>query len=126
MIGYGKRILVVDDRETMRLLITEQLVQQGFLVVQASDGRQALNELYKCRFDAVITDYHIPNCSGLDLLRQSRMAWPDLPVIIVSGSYEQIAELATARGAFACLPKPFDPNLFLCVLTRAVDQHVPS
>ena len=112
MIGYGKRILVVDDEETMRLLITEQLVQQGFLVVQASDGRQALNEL--------------SNCSGLDLLRQSRMAWPDLPVIIVSGSHEQIAELATARGAFACLPKPFDLNLLLCVLTRAVDQHVPS
>lgn len=126
MIGYGKRVLVVDDEKTMRLLLVEQLEQHGFVVVQAGDGRQALSELQRRHFDAVITDYLMPHLNGLDLLRHSRMEWPDLPVILLSGTFEQLAGPATAEGAFACLPKPFNSRLLIDLLSTAVDQHAAS
>ena len=76
MIGKGKHVLVVDDMESIRLLLAEELEHDGFVVVQARDEVHALGELRRHHFDAVIIDYHEPNLNGLDLIRQSQMAWP--------------------------------------------------
>lgn len=126
MIGYGKRVWVVDDEAAMRQALTEQLEWHGFLVVQAEDSRQALRELQLRHFDAVITDYLMPHCNGLDFLRQSQMAWPNLPVILMLNVPEQVTQLAVAWGALACLPKPFAPRLLLSLLRNAGDRHISS
>ena len=65
MIGYGKRVLVVDDDERERQETALVLQQAGFMVVLASDGLLALSKMQQRRFDAVVTDFHMPNLNGL-------------------------------------------------------------
>ena len=70
MDGYGKRVLVVDDDHHARFLIGALLDYAGYTVVPACDGLAALNELSKRHFDVVVTDFHMPVLSGIELLRQ--------------------------------------------------------
>jgi PleD family two-component response regulator len=65
MIGYGKRVLVVDDDGRERQETALVLQQAGFMVVLASDGLLALSKMQQRRFDAVVTDFHMPNLNGL-------------------------------------------------------------
>jgi len=68
MDGYGKRVLVVDDDHHARFLIGALLDYAGYTVVPACDGLAALNELSKRHFDVVVTDFHMPVLSGIELL----------------------------------------------------------
>jgi DNA-binding response OmpR family regulator len=122
MIGYDKRVLVVDNEKAIRELLAAQLEQHEFLVVQAGDGLEALSELQKRHFHAMITDERMPYLDGLDLLWQSRLTWPNLPVILLSDNHEQIAEFAAARGAYACLPKPVDVRQLMSLLSAVMEQ----
>lgn len=124
MIGYGKRVLVVDDDDNMRKAIAILLEEVGFTVVLACDGLQALNEMQKRRFDAVLTDCQMPYLNGLDFLIRSRITWPDTPVIIVSGMQCATTHMETAQGAFAWIQKPFDPSALWNVIGAAVNQNV--
>jgi two-component system chemotaxis response regulator CheY len=120
MIGYGKCALVVDDTEMMRRLLAAALGQEGFAVVQACDGIQALYEMQQRHFDVVVTDYHMPRLDGLDLLRQSQMAWPEIPVILFSELEWDKSDLAEARGAFAWVRRSPDPGVLLSILALAL------
>jgi len=126
MIGYGKRVLVVDDDENMRSVTAIVLEEVGFTVVLACDGLQALDEMQKRRFDAVVTDYDMPSMNGLDFLARSRISWPDTPVIIISGIECDTSDGATARGAFAWVQKPFDPCSLWKILSAAVQAKSES
>jgi len=121
MIGYGKRVLVVDDTETIRLLLAGMLERHGFTVVQACDGRQALNEMWRRHFDVVVTDYQMPHLNGLDLLRQSHTVWPDIPVIIVSGTQENLDAMVAAHGGYGWIQKPFDADFLVNMVRSAVN-----
>lgn len=120
MIGYGKRALVVDDTKTMRLFLAEVLGQEGFVVVQACDGIQALCEMQQRHFDVVVTDFHMPRLDGLGLLRQSQLTWPEIPIILFSELEWDKSDLAEARGAFACVRKSPDPGVLLSILALAL------
>ncbi len=119
MDGYGKRVLVVDDEEDCRCTLGLLLVQAGYSVYEACDGLEALNEMKRRRFDVVVTDYHMPRLNGLELLMLSRVVWPDLPVVIVSGGQRDIGDLATQRGAFAWIHKPCESAFLLDVVDAA-------
>lgn len=123
MISYGKRVLVVDDDERERQETALVLDQAGFTVVQVCDGLHALSEMQKRRFDVVVTDCHMPHLNGLDFLAQSRVIWPDIPVIIFSET-RYMSEMAAARGAFAWIRKSPDPSALLRMLAVAVEQGV--
>jgi CheY-like chemotaxis protein len=120
MIRYGKRVLVVDGDERERQETALLLEQAGFPVVQACDGRHALSEMQKRRFDVVVTDCQMPNLNGLDFLAQSRVIWPDTPVIIFSET-RYMSEMAAARGAFAWIRKSTDSSVLLSMLAMAVE-----
>ena len=122
MKGYGKRVLVVDDEESVGHLLVGQLESHYFAAVAVADGLQALRELHQRHFDAVITDLHMPYLDGLDLLRQCHLMWPQLPVILMSGNLLGTVWPAMAQGAFACLPKPVDIEQLLHVLSEAAQR----
>ena len=124
MISFGKRALVVDDTETMRLLLAEVLGQQGLSVAQACDGVQALCEMQQRHFGEVVTDYHMPRLDELDLLRQSQMAWPEIPVIFFSDLEWEKNELTEARGIFTWVRQSSDPGILLSMLALAIEQGV--
>lgn len=69
MIDDGKHVLHVHDPETMSLPLASMLELEDFLVVHAHDGVQALCGIYNRRLDAVVTDYSLPDITGLELLR---------------------------------------------------------
>jgi DNA-binding response OmpR family regulator len=97
---WWSMIIRESDRRLSRVL-----EQAGFSVVQVYDGLQALREMRRRRFDAVVTDYQMPHLNGLDFLAWSRVIWADTPVMIVSETRSDRSEMALARGAFAWIRK---------------------
>ena len=68
MKGYGKRILVVDDEEHIRVLLCLLLEQDGYSVHTANGGEGAILEMMLRRFDVILTDFDMPKTNGLDVI----------------------------------------------------------
>jgi CheY-like chemotaxis protein len=114
-----RRILVVDDEEMVRDLLTRFLNDRGYQAAEAADGAQAL-ELFRSQpFDLVLSDVRMPGLSGLQLLQAVKEVNPRIPVILISGfgEVETVVE-ALKAGAENFLAKP----LKLEMLERVV-QH---
>ena len=113
----GGRILVVDDDEAIRTVVSESLRRDGHLVTAAASvaEQRALFESFAP--DLLITDVILPDGNGLDLVPEWLAQYPDMPIIIFSAQNTlSTAVRATEQGAFEYLPKPFD----LDELCRAV------
>ncbi len=84
--GCG-RILIVDDEESIRTFTQRLLRSKGFETALAEDGENALEMLQNgtCKPDLVLTDYHMPNMTGLELIRQAQLLKPQLKFVLVSG-----------------------------------------
>ena len=80
----GKRILLVEDDYDIRRLLGDLFTQEGYQVYEASDGKEAMVEMDKRHYDAVLSDYHMPRMDGLTLLDISSHLWPETPVILAS------------------------------------------
>jgi two-component system chemotaxis response regulator CheY len=105
------RFLVVDDFSTMRRIVRNLLKELGFTNVQeAEDGVDALNKLRGDQFDFVVSDWNMPNMTGIELLRAIRAdaSLKHLPVLMVTAEAkkENIIEAAQA-GASGYVVKPF-------------------
>lgn len=105
------KFLVVDDFSTMRRIIKNLLRDIGYdEVVEAEDGRQAINLLKSGGIDFVITDWNMPNMTGIELLKEIRqkVGFNELPVLMVTAESrkEQIIEAAQA-GVNGYIVKPF-------------------
>lgn len=105
-------ILLVDDEELLRAGMQEMLEIQGFYVITAPNGEQALSCLADTQVDLVITDLVMPKMDGVDFVQQLRKIRPDVPVIVVSGSTRNIMQrygidTIQVPGADASLSKPF-------------------
>jgi two-component system chemotaxis response regulator CheY len=123
MDGYGKRILVVDDDENTAFLISTLLECSGYNVTAVSNGVEALRELGRRHFDAIITDYAMPLLNGAELLKRIRVQYPETPVIFVSGHPSEFLD-AIDPPPFAYIRKPYDSDALLKLVRSAV--HVPS
>jgi EAL domain-containing protein (putative c-di-GMP-specific phosphodiesterase class I) len=106
--GRPAAVLVVDD-EALVLDVIARTLEGTFDVTACSAGAQALAEIEKGSFSAVVCDINMPNMNGLELLRAVRDLDPDLPVLLVTGqpTWEGAAQ-AIEYGVFRYLPKPFN------------------
>lgn len=116
MEGHGKRVLIADDEECVRRLIAVILERAGYNVYSVADGIEALSEMKRRRFDAVIADCGMPRLDGVRLLLLSRMMWPQIPVLLLSAELMELPELVREQGLCALIPKPFDPQDLLRTL----------
>ncbi len=111
MIDFGMRVLVVDDFSTMRRIVKNTLRQIGFTnIEEAEDGQKAYDRLSTEKFDFVVSDWNMPNMTGIDLLRKVR-ATPqikDIPFLMVTAEAKQenIVE-AIKAGVSNYIVKPF-------------------
>lgn len=107
-------LLVVDDDEVNRHVLSQHLERQGHTVAAAENGRQALEMIAMHGFDLVLLDVMMPEMSGYEVLQclKSDRAWRDIPVIMISALDEMDSVVRCIElGAEDYLHKPFDPVL---------------
>ena len=116
-------ILLVEDKESLRRVLRLTLEHAGYSVTEAADAREAVNEIGRVPHKIVLTDLRMPNGSGLDVLRASKNADNDVPVIVMT-AYGSIDEAVQAMkdGAHDFLQKPVDSNHLLLLVERALEQ----
>ena len=81
----SSRILVVDDDQVIRTLMTEILNDAGYEVITAAGGQEAVGLLERDRIDLIITDLIMPDLNGIEVLRTAIALDPDYRVIIITG-----------------------------------------
>lgn len=109
------KFLVVDDSPTMRRIVINTLRTFGYEeFAEASDGIEALEQMYSSNIDFVITDWNMPNMSGLELTKniRSSTAFPNVPILMVTtrGLKQDILEALKAR-VNNFVVKPFTPQV---------------
>jgi two-component system chemotaxis response regulator CheY len=122
------KILVVDDFSTMRRIVRNLLVELGFsnpLIQEADDGNNALAMLRSQPFDLVVTDWNMPNMTGIDLLRAIRAeeALKRLPVLMVTAENNRDQIIAAAQaGVNGYIVKPFNAVTLKEKLTKIFER----
>ncbi len=113
------RILVADDEESIRWVLSKALKQKGFSVDLAHDGRQALELIKDNCYDLAILDIKMPGITGLDLLDKVRELKSDLLVVIMTAeaSMKNAVE-AMKRGAYDYITKPFDLDVIDAIIEK--------
>jgi CheY-like chemotaxis protein len=119
-------VLVVDDSRTMRLSLTRALNELGFdNIKEATNGRQALELVFKEHFDLMLLDMEMPEMNGMEVLLalKNNPQHGGLPVIVISGA-DQIenAVRCIEAGAEDYLPKPFNPTLLRARATSSIEK----
>jgi DNA-binding response OmpR family regulator len=106
------RLLVADDSETVLLMLQRRLEMEGYEVVTASDGFEALERLRDADSrepDVILLDAMMPNMSGIDVLEQLRESGSQIPVLMISAHLDaQEPDRMRSLGASDCIPKPFE------------------
>lgn len=117
------RIMIVDDERSVRESLREWFLEDGFEVVTAEDGLDALKELDSGPFDLLVVDLKMPRMDGISLQRRLRETHPDLTIIILTAfaSVETAVE-ALKLGAFDYVTKPVDPDELSHTVRRALER----
>ena len=122
------RILIIDDDDTLREVLAVTLQRAGHTVLQAADGRQAVDIIKATSVDLVITDIIMPGQEGIETIQQLKRLYPSLPVIAMSGtsSHSEIyLEMAGRFGACRVLGKPFTVEILVNAIAEALVGTAP-
>jgi two-component system response regulator AtoC len=119
--------LIVDDDPAVRMVLRKLLTRRGDTVVEAEDGKQAIDQLGARAVDLVITDLLMPRANGLEVLRYVRERKPQIPVIMLTaeGSIRDCVE-AMRAGAFNFLTKPFHNDDLEEIIRQATRGRSPG
>jgi two-component system cell cycle sensor histidine kinase/response regulator CckA len=120
----GGNILVVDDEGAVRRFAVRVLEHEGFTVVEAKDGLEALEVVQQNdgSFDVVISDIVMPRLNGVELMQALASSHPELPVILMSGyATAALSELGIVAPC-SILPKPFPPERLLHEVRRCIKR----
>jgi DNA-binding response OmpR family regulator len=110
--GSVARILLVDDEEAVQTLLTYPLRKDGYEVVSAGDGREALDRFAEQRFDLVVLDIMMPRLDGIEVCRRLR-ARSQVPIIMLTAKDDEIDKvLGLEMGADDYITKPFSVREF--------------
>ena len=120
----GERILVVDDEESIRNIVSEVLNEAGYEVTCASNGEEALETFRRNPFSLVLADIKMDGMSGIQLLEEIKKIQPDTQVVIMTSYVSMDTALSAMRsGAYDYVIKPFeDLELISAVSDRAIDK----
>jgi two-component system chemotaxis response regulator CheY len=112
----GVKILIADDSRVMRQIVSRTLRQAGYDghdLVEAADGRQAYETIVSEKPDLVLSDWNMPELTGVEVLRQLRANGVQVPFgFVTSESSEEMRTTAEAAGALFLITKPFTADSF--------------
>ena len=120
----SEKILIVDDEPSNRNILGQELTHEGYSVLAASDGREALRKIESSRPDLIILDYMMPDLSGLEVLKELRKRENDTPVVMITayGTMERAVE-AMKEGAYDFITRPFEPDHIALVVRKALERQ---
>ena len=123
-------ILIAEDSLDLAVIMAAALRRAGHEVTAVGDGRAALAHLRRDagRFALLVSDLVMPECEGIETIREARCAAPALPILAISGAGEASIYLRSARalGATASLAKPFSAEEFLATCQRLLEPCTTS
>jgi CheY-like chemotaxis protein len=114
-------ILIIDDDQGIREVLSEYLQELGYDVLTAADGLEGLDKIRLLNFDLLLLDIRIPYVSGLGLLQIAREVKPNIPVVCMTG-YGPSPEKIAAEEVSHILSKPFELN----ELAKAIELLIPE
>ncbi|WP_277656075.1 response regulator [Seleniivibrio woodruffii] len=119
----SKTILTVDDSASIRQMVKFTLTKEGYAVVEASDGKDALAKIAGRKIDMVVTDLNMPNMDGITLIKELR-AKPEFrftPIIMLTTeSQDSKKSEGKAAGATGWIVKPFQPEQLVSVTKKVL------
>src|SRR5213083_1827462 len=121
----SERILIVDDEETIREVVSSMLTSANFNCRQAASGMEALALLDSGEeFELMLSDLMMANLDGIGLLERTKERFPDMPVVMVTAVHDISVALAAIRnGAYDYLLKPFEREQLLATVRRALENR---
>jgi len=118
-----KKILVVDDEESVRAILKQILEQGNYTVEAAGNGKEAAEMLKSIHFDAIISDINMPIMNGVELLNKAKELAPDVPVIFITAyGKDKVVIEAMKIGLADFIEKPFRMDQIL----KTVKEHIKS
>jgi len=119
------RILVVDDEEAIREIVSSMLTNAGYVCQQAASGMQALAVLDSGEeFELMLSDLMMADLDGIGLLERTKEKFPDMPVVMVTAVHDISVALAAIRnGAYDYLLKPFEREQLMNTVGRALENR---
>jgi DNA-binding NtrC family response regulator len=122
------RILIVEDEENIRKMLSQVLENLDHEINTASDGNKAVAFLNENEIDLVITDIVMPNREGLETIQEIRANWPDVKIIAMSGGGRvgnmNYLDMAKKMGAAAVLKKPFSMSQLRSTISEILDRSM--
>lgn len=115
-----KKILVADDEEILRILITDTL-EDDFIIEEAEDGKEALQKIRDNDYDLIVLDYMMPYLTGIEVLEEVRKDQNNTKVLMLTAKAQDAdREKAILKGADHFMSKPFSPMELLTLVERIV------
>jgi two-component system response regulator AtoC len=119
-----ERILIVDDDEALRESLSLVLASEGFDLVSAASGEEALEKVEETPVDVILCDLRMPGIDGFELMPQLARRLPGAPIILMSAhGTSDLAIEAMRRGAYDYLAKPFQPSEVLLTLRKSQERE---
>lgn len=118
-----RKILIADDDEDSRVLLTFVLEQEGWDVAEARNGREALEKALQYQPDVLVLDNRMPELTGTEVYQRLKAEGVNLGVVLAT-AYGELAELAASLNIAHFISKPFDiPELLACIESAYQDFH---
>ncbi len=118
------KILLVEDKDSLRQMLSTAMRKAGYVVEEASDGDAAAKKIRRQPYQLVLTDLRLPSLSGLEILKIQKEVDSTIPVLLMTayGTIEEAVE-AMKQGAFDFVPKPVDISHLMLLIDRALEQR---
>ncbi len=118
-----RRILVVDDEDALRTVLSAELNSEGYEVGAAADGMEAVSELQKMKYDLVLLDIKMPNMNGFEVLKVIKEKHPGTRVIMLTGFADLKNAIESKKlGAEDFVSKPYDLVDLLTTIDRVMSE----
>jgi two-component system chemotaxis response regulator CheY len=119
-----KKILVIDDSETIRQQVKQALAATGYQIIEAVDGIDGLEKLRTLTdLDMALCDVNMPRMNGLDMIAEVQRIGAKIPILMLTTEGQpSLIRRAREAGAKGWIVKPFKPELLVAAVTKLIDQ----
>ncbi len=119
----SKTIMTVDDSASIRQMVSFTLKSAGYIVIEAVDGRDALNKIENSKVDLILADLNMPNMDGITLIKnvRSNPAYKFVPIVMLTTeSQADKKQEGRSAGATGWIVKPFKPEQLVAVVKKVL------